>query len=332
LKQATKSRDRRREGGVALLAVMCTVTVLILVALTFSNSVQIETRTVLFRKEAAQAHAMAVGGVEAAILEIAYPPGMDQRTEPRLWGEGRRGMTVPYQGGQAVVEIVDESGKIGLNAAGQEQLLRLFEARDLDPDAASHLASAILHWRGPAVSSSEQGRDEASLEDYYRGAGYGAAHAPFTSLEQVLSVRGMAREIFYGTAEFDQGRISRRYGVGRDLTVYSPSPAVNINYASQAVLLSVPGMTPALVEQIIRERDIEPFKSADDLAQRLASPLPPRTLPFLDTASSRFYSILATGELTNSRVQRSVKAVVQIAPDGQARHRLIGWYDDEVPE
>jgi len=331
LKLSMASRDRRRETGVALLAVMCTVTVLILVALTFSNSVQIETRTVVFRKQAAQAHAMAVGGVEAAILEIAYPPGTDQQQGPRLWTEGRRSMTVPYPGGESVVEIMDEAGKIGLNAAGQEKLMRLFEARDLDPDAGSRLGSAILHWRNPAVPGGLD-RDEEALEAYYREAGYRAAHAPFTSVEQLLRVHGMTRDIFFGIAEFDQGRITHKYGVGRDLTVYWSSPVVNVNYASEAVLGSVPGMTPAMVERITRERDIEPFKSVYDLTQRLAVPLPPQALPFLDTASSRFYSILATGELNNSRVRRSVKAVVQMATDGQARHRLIGWSDDEVPE
>ena len=71
---ALTTRTGRGDAGVALLAVMSAVTVLILVALAFSGSVQIETRTAIYRKEATQAYALAAGGVQAAILEIAYPP------------------------------------------------------------------------------------------------------------------------------------------------------------------------------------------------------------------------------------------------------------------
>src|SRR5208283_1390497 len=66
-------------AGVALLAVMATVSVLLLVAMAFSGSVQIETRSAIYRKEATQAYALALGGVQAAILEIAYPPPQDQK-------------------------------------------------------------------------------------------------------------------------------------------------------------------------------------------------------------------------------------------------------------
>lgn len=140
----------------------------------------------------------------------------------------------------------------------------------------------------------------------------------------------MTRDIFYGTVEFNGGRPALKYGVGQDLTIYSPGSAVNVNYASEFALLSLPGVTPGVAEEIIREREKRPFKSSDDLTQRLPASLPEQAVPFLATSSSQFYSILATGELKNSRVKRSVKALVQLASDGQARHRIIGWYDEEV--
>ena len=77
------SRIRNRAAGVALLAVMSAITVLVLVAMAFSSSVQLETRTVLYHKEATQAYALATGGVQAALLEIAYPPVGDPDEKPR---------------------------------------------------------------------------------------------------------------------------------------------------------------------------------------------------------------------------------------------------------
>jgi len=329
---ARTNRNSSRDAGVALLAVMCTVTVLILMAVAFSNSVQIETRTAIYGKEAAVAHALAEGGVQAAILEIAYPLPADQTDQPRLWREGQRLMEVPYDNGRAVVEIVNESGKIDLNAAGAEQLARLFEARGLASGGAVQLAEAIVAWRNPPPASEDQDKQSAALDAYYQAAGYRAAHAPFKSVEEVLRVRGMTRDIFYGTAELNQERVERKYGLSQDLTIYSRSPQVNVNYASEAVLRSVPGVNEDLAKRIIKERSSQPFQSLDDLTQRLAVSLPEETLPFLGTASSSFYSIAAVGEPNGSHVRREVRAVIQRAGERQARHRVIGWYDDEVSE
>jgi general secretion pathway protein K len=323
-------------AGVALLAVMSAVTVMILVALAFSGSVQIETRTAIYRKEAAQAYALAEGGVQAAILEIAYPPSLEQQDEPRLWEKGQRLVRVPYAQGAALVEIVNESGKLDLNVAGPKQLARLFEARGLEEAEAAELAAAINHWRSPA-GSDDQGSQ--ALEDYYRDAGYRPAHQRFGSLEEVLRVRGMNRDIFYGTAEFSWEKgIQYKYGVGQDLTIYSGSPQVNVNYASEAALLSVPGVDEDLAEPIVRERSNKPFKSLEDVAQRLSTSLPEKALPFLTTGEVGIYSIVAVGEVKGSRVRRTIKAVVQVAQQGAvpqgpvsqgaALHRIIAWYDD----
>jgi general secretion pathway protein K len=313
-------------GGVALLAVMSAVTVMILAALAFSGSVQIETRTAIYRKEATQAYALAEGGVQDAILEIAYPPATEQQDKPRLWQKGQMFVRVPFHQGEARVEIVNETGKLDLNVAGPKQLARLFEARGLASDQSAQLAAAIDHWRSPG--GSDDSASEA-LEDYYRNAGYRPTHERFGSEEEVLRVRGMSRDIFYGTAVVSpERRIRSEYGVGQDLTIYSGSPQVNVNYASKAVLLSVPGMEEGLAEPIVQERANKPFKSLDDLAQRLGISLPDEALPFLTTGETGIYSIISVGEVKGSRVRRTIRAVVQVASQGAARHRIVGWYDD----
>jgi len=314
------------DAGVALLAVMSAVTVMILVALAFSGSVQIETRTAIYRKEATQAYALAAGGVQAAILEIAYPPAIDQQDKPRLWKKGQSLVRVPYEQGEALVEIVNETGKLDLNVAGRKQLARLFEARGLEAPEAAQLAAAIDHWRSPAGTNDSESE---ALEDYYRDAGYRPAHNRFGSVEEVLRVRGMSRDIFYGTAEFSRETgIRYEYGVGQDLSIYSGSTLVNVNYASEAVLLSVPGVGEDLAEPIVQERSNKPFKSLQDMAQRLAISLPDQALPFLTTEEAGTYSIVSVGEVNGSRVRRTIKAVVQVASQGAALHRIIAWYDD----
>jgi len=314
-------------AGVALLAVMSAVSVLVLVALAFSSSVQLETRTAIYRKEATQAYALAVGGIQAALLEIAYPPPSDQQDKPRAWKEGQRLAQVSFGQGKALLEIVNETGKLDLNSARLEQLGRLFEARGLASKEATQLAAAINHWRSPPGSDDEESE---ALEAYYRAVGYRPAHQAFASVEEVLRVRGMSRDIFYGTAVVSrERRIQSEYGVGQDLTIYSGSPQVNVNYASEAALRSVPEVGVELAQAIVRERKNEPFKSLDDMTQRLAASLPDEAVPSLTTDTCDTFSIVSVGELNGSRVRRTIKAVVQVMPQGtNQHHRIIAWYDD----
>jgi len=316
----------KRDAGVVLLAVMTAVTVMLLVAMAFSGSVQIETRTAIYRKEATQAYALAAGGVQSAILQIAYPPAEEEKDKPQLWKKGQRLMRVPFEQGVALVEIVNEAGKVDLNVAGRKQLARLFQARGVPTEQAADLATAIEHWRSP------QGTDEEgfrTLDDYYHDAGYRPAHDSFTSVEEVLRVRGMSRDIFYGTAQYRRKEgIQYQYGVGQDLTIYSKSPLVNLNYASEAVLRSVPGVTEELAGSIVQERRRKPFQSLDEMVDRLGTSVPDAALPFLNCDDDKTYSIASVGMVKGSRVRRTIKAVVQVTPDGLALHRIIAWYDD----
>ena len=314
-------------SGVALLAVMSAVSVMLLVALAFAGSVQIETRSAIYRKQATQAYAMAVGGVEAAILEIAYPPAQDQSDKPRLWRKGQGSMRVSYAQGVALVEIVSETGKVDLNVAGREQLARLFEARGVENKQAVQLASAVDHWRRPAGSDEEGFK---ALDDFYREAGYQPAHDRFASVEEMLLVRGMSRDILYGTAEFSrENGMQSLYGIGQDLTVYSQTTEMNVNYASKAALRSVPGVTEQLAESIIQERSKGPFQSQDDFTKRLGTSIPEESLPFLSVADDgTTYTVLSVGMVNNSTLRRAVKAVVSVQPQGLALHRIVAWYDD----
>jgi general secretion pathway protein K len=323
-----KTRSRQPQQGIALLAVLWVVTLLFLLALLLSQSVQIETRTAIYRKEAAQAQALALGGVEAAMLEIAYPRGEDERASPLWsWQRGQRGSEVAFERGRARLEIVNESGRVDLNNAGEVQLMRLLAAREVESATAQALARAIVHWRSPAGLEAES----AALDEYYGSLPEPdrPRHAPFKAVEEVLRVRRMSREIFYGTAEVTkEGKIRRQYGVGQDLTVFSRSAQINVNYASVPALESVPGVGPELAAVIIQERRRRPFRTVAEITQRLPVYLPDEALPFLTTSEVDTYGIVSEGEVTGSNVRRTLEAIVQITPQQAGRYRILRWYED----
>ncbi len=324
-RQSTARRDR--EDGVALLAVLWALTLLSLVALALSSSVQDEVRTATYRKEAAQAYAFACGGVDTAIMAIAYPTP-DNPDNPPFWAweKGQREGIVPFPGGRAALQIESESGKVDLNFATREQLTRLFEVHGLSDDSAQHLAEAIIHWRAP---EQDDDPDAEALDEFYDRARIQPRHDRLRSVEEVLNVRGMTRDIFYGTVVVDQqGMIRPIYGVGQDLTVMSGSSQVNVNYASEHVLRSVPGVDADLARAIIQEREKEPFRSVVEVSDRIALLVPEDAAPYLTTAEGNTYSITSVGEVAGSRVRRAVEAFIQLDSQAASKYRLVAWYDD----
>jgi type II secretory pathway component PulK len=303
------------------------VTLLGLVALALSNSVQDEVRSATYRKEAAQAYAIACGGVEAAILAIVYPPPENPETPPFwTWKQGQREGVVPFQGGRAHLLIESESGRVDLNFASRAQLARLLEVRGVGVAAAGQLAAAIVHWRQPEDPEEPEAR---ALDESYQRTGVHPRHDRFQSLEEVLNVRGMSREIFYGTVEVSrEGTIQQKYGVGEDLTLTSGATQVNVNYASEYALRSVPGVSADLAQAIVRERKREPFRSVTEIGDRTAMLLPDESLAYLTTGEGKTYSIVSVGEIAGSPVRRAVRALVQVDYQAVPRHRVVAWYDD----
>jgi general secretion pathway protein K len=320
-----------RDHGIALIAVLWGVTLLVMIAFLFASSVQTETRATIYQKESAQAYGIACGGVEAAIFEMGYPLQSElERPGFWTWRERERQTVVPFPGGRAVLAIVNETGKVDLNFASGVQLARLFEAHGLNEATAADLAVAVLHWRRPA------GDDDQSqaLDNYYVRLGYRARHAPFGSVEELLRIHGMSPEILYGTLTVTpEGKVVPLAGVQDDLTVFSKAAAVNINYSSATVLESVPGITPDLAAAITRERiTYGPYRSMEDANLRLSVALPDESLPYLTTAQVRYYSIVSVGEVAGSRVRRVVKALLFVGPTGGVPARIVLWYDTDSPQ
>lgn len=321
-------RSFRDDDAIALITVLWGVTLLALMAVIFSSSVQIETRATTYERDAAQAYGFACGGIQTALFEMGYPQRPDQE-QPGFWNwrEGQLTTVIPFPGGRAVLEVVNESGKVDLNLASGEQLVRLFEARGLSEGASLRLAGAILDWRAPAASNDQS----QALDEAYQQAGYRPRHAPFGSVEELLRLPGMTRGILYGTfGPAAAGKFRRMYGLDQDLTVFSKSATLNLNYASPAALASLPGVDRDLAAAIAQERARAPFRSVDDANLRLAGALSGDALPFLTTASNGYYTLVSVGEVAGSRVRRAVRAVIAIRAAGLAgAPSIVLWYDDD---
>lgn len=177
----TPGNDPGNDRGFALLIVLWAMVLLTLLVTQLAAAGRTELQLAANLRGAAAAEAAADGAVYAAVFHLLDP------SEPWLADGVDRVLRVP--GGQAVVRIADEAGKVNPNSASPELLRALLRRSDADSRAADSIAAAIVDWRFP----SSQGRPAGAKEAEYRAAGrdYGPPGAPFRSVAELGAVLGM---------------------------------------------------------------------------------------------------------------------------------------------
>jgi general secretion pathway protein K len=177
-----------RSRGLALITVLWVLTLLSLIAASFSNSTRTEIKLAFNQSGAAQAEALADAGVYTAVLGLmAREPSNQWRADGTVYG-WRRGA------GEIRVQIWDEGGKIDINVATEILLTALFVAAGQDSDDAAVLADRIADFRDTNNLRQLNGAEDSDYRD--EGLPYGAKDAPFEALEELRQVLGVTQEIY----------------------------------------------------------------------------------------------------------------------------------------
>jgi general secretion pathway protein K len=334
IKNITRPSNQRRSGGRdqgwALLAVLWVTAALAAIGFSLAATVRGETDRTSLSVDGLRAYYLARGGVQRAIYEVlwsAQNPG--QRLIPQY--SSRVDYTVPS--GQVRVEIIPETAKLDVNSAPPEELYRLCMALGLDPERASMIAMGIADWRGAPTEA-------GSFDEFYESLtpSFRARHASLEEIEELLLVKGVTPDIFYGTyvpaAEVGAVPPTGPMLIGRQglidcLSVYGSRTAVDANTAAPAVLLAI-GLPPDVVSALVERRRVTPFNpgtlgsfltayGASGVRLRLEGN---SILTFRATARLR----LPDGNLSDLR--RTVAAQVKYMPMGfDAPIHILRWYD-----
>jgi general secretion pathway protein K len=224
---------KRRQNGVALVLVLWVITLLAVIAGNFAFSMRGEAQIVRNLISTAQAQSLADAGVQRAWFEMLKPP-----TDQQRWQANGVEHVFNVDGALLRVSIHDESGKIDLNTASDELLKSLFVSVGLSEVASVTLLDAVLDWRDTDNLKRLHGAEDAD----YRAANksYIPPNGPFETVDELQRVLGMTVELYRKLAP--------------TLTVYSRQRGVNTAVASREVLLALPGINPAMVEQYLVQR------------------------------------------------------------------------------
>lgn len=321
-------RNNKQKGG-ALLAVLWLAAALSTIAFSVANTVRGETERATTAVEATKAEFLARGAMDRYLYQraIGFPP------------LARMGPFIRYQfpAGEAVVEVIPETSKLNINQAPPEEILALLLGLGVPGELAQPLAMAIVDWRSPSPAGGFSPFDQFYLS---RSPSFFARHASLEEIEELLLVRGMTPEIYYGGFQ-DQmdGTAVLRAGLRECVTVFGGSASYDINTVHPAVMLSA-GIRPARVQQIATLRRITPFLDQSQLLplllagepglQRLA--LNPGGNTFTLRATARLY----LGEGSSRRLsdtRTSTAALIRWQPkQGNAPYHILRWQERALSE
>ena len=203
---------RRKQSGIAFVVVIWVLLLLAVLLAGFAVIARTEALQARHLAESTRARYMAEVGISRAVWEMRNPDPLT-----RWVGDGRN-YDFEFEGAKISVGIQDESGKLDLNAAGGEVLMRYFASLGLDSQSAQQIADAVLDWRDADDLTQPMGAEDADYEreDYP----YGAADTGFVTVGELQQVMGMDYELF------------RR--MEPDLTIWGGSDTPSAGSASRA--------------------------------------------------------------------------------------------------
>lgn len=309
-------RTPRQRGG-ALLAVLWLSAALAAVAVSIAGRVKGETERTSTAIDEVRSYYLATGSIERTILRMQWGGSWFTPNQPAI--------DYDFPNGTVHVAIVPEAAKLNINQAPPEQLFRLLSALTHDEARAQELTQSITDWRSPL------GGRGGTLDGYYLNLNpsFLPRHASLEEIEELLAVKGMTPDLFYGTYTRDPSvtppQLIQRGGLRDCVSIYGAVGTYDVNGVAPALLESV-GMSPDTVAAIVATR---PFRTAAQYSAFAQSSGAAGRLRF---GGNSIFTIRATARLrlpngALSDYRRTVASVIKLQPQKDPSYVVLRWYD-----
>ncbi|HXX81116.1 MAG TPA: helix-hairpin-helix domain-containing protein [Thermodesulfovibrionales bacterium] len=284
--------------------VLWVLAILMVIVLSFSFMARTETHATLAFKERMEMKFLAEAAIQRGIQEIYYlkqNPQLALLEESDVWKTDGTAYSGRLGERDYEVSITDEAGKININALNDtsgiilKTLLTQMGVQDEDADT---IVDSILDWK----DADDLTRLHGAESDYYMSLPnpYKAKNANFDTLEELLLVKGVTYEIFFGS--------EGKKGLVNFITVNSNTNAININAAPKEVLMAIPGITPEIADAIISSRQNKRIMNLQEVG------IPAQSTPYISFADSNTYSVEGRGYAGEKTKGYPIKAVVTLEP------------------
>lgn len=237
------------ERGFSLVLVLFVTAILMVISAEFAYNMRVESFSARNFKDEAKAYGLALAGLNMGIGEIAGKTDIvaidsSGRTAFVKLIDGKLRAIAPEREfalgeGKVSYSIYDEAAKININTAERGKLDTLLKEAGVDEYTRSVVLDSVEDWK----DANHEFRLNGAEDDYYESLPrpYEAKDSSFDTIEELLLVRGMTPEMFYGKGALKPGTAPNAYaGVYRHVTVKGDG-RININTADESVLGAVYG-------------------------------------------------------------------------------------------
>ncbi len=317
------------QSGVALVLAVGIVALLTVVALEFQRFNVLQMAMAKNFENSIQALSVARSGVQIA-LSLISEDGKDNTSDSFFdaWGdlddslEDRGSLfpdvewdlkVTPANSRLNINKLVDKDGKFV--PVQKELWLRILGSGDLliGDSEPEDILNAIKDWIDPDDEPTGFGAEE----DYYLGLPnpYHCKNAPLTTVDELLMIKGVTPQLFYGDKE--------HVGLRQIVSVYG-SGKINLNVAPpQLIKVLAPEIDEDMVDELIRYR--EDYSHKDDLGNpdwyKNVPGWATLKLPQeLITVTSEYFKVKST-----ATVRYSKKTTEAIVHRGKSGVKIIFW-------
>ncbi len=297
-----------KNRGVILLSVLWVVLILSVISLSLAAAVRTEMSSSRGGFDSERAFFMARGAAEVMYEDLMTDGDLFAGSPVELVNEE---YVFPFDAGEVRVRLESGRGLIDINQASDMVLASMFDSLGLDQDTRNRLVDSILDWRDGDDIPHLYG---AEIGDYDAVDGRRLpANGVFRFVDDILFVKGMTPELFYGRLSMDptSGGFSRVPGVRELVTTDSGTAQVNPNEASVAVLHALPGINPVLAETIVEAREAGFFDDGADLVARIPVLSDSDVLGYFTFEDDGPVTIVSRGKAIPSGVARSVRLILR---------------------
>jgi general secretion pathway protein K len=332
--------------GVALIMVLWVIAILSVVVLEFCFAMRTEVNITQNYKEELQLYAIAQGGFQRAVAELIFKhdPKVQQMRkalqtlqtqeiplDKKEWVTDGRPYPLSFDQGSCEIKIMSEAGKININLVSDITLRKIIGNLGLEGEARDIVVDSILDWRDPDDFQRLNGAEN----EYYQSlkAPYNCKNGNLDSIEELLLVRGITPDLFYGRKGIkkgEEGVKTDRIGLKDIFSIYSLGEQIDINSATPIVLKFVLGIPDEISQLIIKAREEKGFENPQDLLQRVPELSPffgeiGRFIIFRSTTS--YYTIESRAKNKEGGSMRGLKVIAKIDQREKRRYKIIQWVD-----
>jgi len=373
-KQRDGSKRVEADRGIALMLVLWVLALLSIMVFEFCYTMRIEATITRNFKEGERSYYLAQAGINRALIELIKTQSTrkkfkgsqdtlvkgeeeddEEEDDTEEWKPREEPYTFLFDEGECSVIIRDEGSKINLNwiakkAKSDRKLLAdiVEKSCGLEGEERDIIIDSIIDWVDKDHNHLMNGAEDEyyeSLEDPYE-----ARDSEFVVAEELLLVRGVTEDIFYGRKDpFDDtdteteqqdsfaidpfaedgedGSIAYQ-GLSELFTVFSASSSIkiNINDAPYSLLMTVPAMTEDVAQRIIELRREEEFESMQD-ARLMELPNFAQIKSYLTVDPTNYYRIEARGGVTDITAGRAISVVVELTPRSKDKYTILYWQE-----